>query len=75
MTLDIKVVPKSSKTEMAGQMADGTLKIKVAAVPEKGKANLELREFLAGHYGVSASRVQIVSGEKSTRKRVQIDGI
>ncbi len=39
MTRRVKVIPRSAKTEIAGEMADGTLKVKIAAPPEKGKAN------------------------------------
>ena len=70
MEIRVKVIAKSSKTELAGHLPDGTWKIKVAAAPEKGKAN---RAFLAGHFGVSQSRVRIVSGETSHLKRIHID--
>jgi len=73
MDIRIKVVPKSSKTELAGILPDGTWKVKVAAAPEKGKANRALVEFLAGHLGVAKSRIRIVSGETSQLKRVQVD--
>jgi uncharacterized protein (TIGR00251 family) len=53
-------------------MADGTLKVKVAAVPEKGKANEELCAVLARHFGVSPRDVEIVTGAASTRKRIRI---
>ena len=68
----VKVIPKSAKTELVGQLPDGTWKIKVAAAPEKGKANRALREFLAKHFGLGVSRVQIVSGETSPIKRIRI---
>ena len=48
MDLRVKVIPKSSRTELAGILDDGTWKIKVAAVPEKGKANRAVCEFIAG---------------------------
>lgn len=72
MELRVKVVPKSSRNEIVGPMADGTLKVKIAAAPEKGKANAELCAFLAKHYGVPKSAVTIVSGETSTLKRVRV---
>ena len=31
MTLKVKVTPRSPRTEIAGEMADGTMKIRVAA--------------------------------------------
>jgi len=73
MDITVKVIPKSSKTEISGQLSDGTWKVKVAAVPEKGKANKALCAFLADHFGVAQSRVTILSGETSYRKRVRIE--
>jgi uncharacterized protein (TIGR00251 family) len=72
LILRIKVIPKSNRTEMAGEMADGTLKVRVAAPPEKGKANAELCAFLAKHYGVPRDSVAIMSGETSPLKHVRI---
>lgn len=46
MTLRVKVIPRGAKTEIVGTMADGTVKIKIAAPPEKGKANDELDSWL-----------------------------
>ena len=72
MELRVKVVPKSSRNEILGPMADGTLKVRIAAAPEKGKANAELCAFLARHYGVPKSAVTILSGQTSPRKLVRI---
>jgi uncharacterized protein len=69
----IKVIPKSAKTELAGYLPDGTWKVKVAAAPEKGKANRALLDFLAEHLGVAKRRVHIVSGETSQLKRIHVD--
>jgi uncharacterized protein len=69
----VKVVPKSSKTELVGYLPDGTWKVKVAAAPEKGKANRALCEFLAEKLGVAKSKVHIVSGETSQLKRIRVD--
>jgi uncharacterized protein len=73
MDFSVKVTPKSSKTELAGYLPDGTWKVKVAAVPERGRANRALIEFLAQHLGVSKSRIQITSGETSQLKRIHVD--
>jgi uncharacterized protein (TIGR00251 family) len=70
MTLRVKVIPRSAKTEIVGPMADGTLKIKIAAPPEKGKANEELIRFLAAHYGVK--KVEILSGHTAALKIVRL---
>ncbi len=72
MDIKVKVVPKSSRSEVVGQMADGTLKVKVAAAPERGKANAELCALLARHFGVPRKNVIILSGETSPTKRLRI---
>jgi uncharacterized protein len=73
MDLRVKVIPKSSKTELAGYLPDGTWKVKVTAAPEKGKANRALLQFLAEHLGISKSRIHITSGETSQLKRIRVD--
>lgn len=70
MTLRVKVIPRSPKTEIVGTMSDGTLKIRIAAPPEKGKANDELVRFLAGHYKVK--KVEIISGHTASLKTVRL---
>jgi uncharacterized protein (TIGR00251 family) len=69
----VKVIPKSSHTELAGYLPDGTWKIKVAAAPEKGRANRALVEFLSDHLKVAKSRIRIMSGETSQLKRIRVD--
>ena len=71
-TLRIKVIPKSPKTEIAGELADGTLKIRVAATPERGKANAELCSFLAREIGVPPVKVEVISGHTSPLKLVRV---
>lgn len=70
----VKVVPRSSKTALAGVLG-GMLKVKLAAAPEKGKANQSLVEFLADTLGVKKSAVKITSGLTSPVKTIQITGI
>lgn len=72
MTLRVKVIARSPKTELAGELSDGTLKMRVAAPPDKGKANQELCRFLASHYGVRVDDVVILSGHTSPLKLVRI---
>lgn len=73
MDIKVKVIPKSSRTELAGQLPDGTWKIRVAAAPEKGRANKALCAFLAEHFGVSQNSVTILTGESSHIKRIRIE--
>lgn len=74
MTLRIKVIPRSPRTEFAGELSDGTQKIKVAAPPDKGKANDELCRFLAEQHQVQRSAVTILSGHTSPLKLIKIAG-
>ena len=73
MTIRVKAIPRSARTEIAGKMADGTLKVKIAAPPERGQANDALCVFLAGHFGVARGAVTIVSGHAAARKLVHIE--
>jgi len=70
----VKVVPRASRSEVAGALSDGTMRVRVAAVPEGGKANEELCRLLAQHFGLPVRAVTVVSGHTSTRKRVRIEG-
>ena len=72
MTLRVKVIPRSAKSEIVGEMADGTLKVKIAAPQEHGKANEALCDFLAAHFGVRRGGVTIVSGHSAALKLVRV---
>lgn len=72
LTLQIRVIPRSPATTWAGLMADGSVKLKIAAVPEKGKANEELTRFLAREFAVPRSNVEILAGASSHAKLVRI---
>jgi uncharacterized protein len=71
VVIAIKVVPKSSHNEIVGWEND-ELKVRIAAVPDQGKANDELVAFLAKTFKVSKSQVILLAGEKSRHKRVLI---
>ncbi len=71
--LRIKVIPKAAKSELKETMADGTLKIRIAAPPEKGKANAELITFLAEHFNVAKTAITIVSGKSDPLKLIKIN--
>ncbi len=71
--LEIKVIPRASRTEVRGRMADGTLRIALNAPPADGKANRELQKFLAGEFGTSLPSIRLLSGITSRRKLVSID--
>jgi uncharacterized protein (TIGR00251 family) len=69
--LSVKAVPGSSKTQ-AVEIKEGRLKVKIAAAPEDGKANEELRSYLAKLLGLAKRDVTLTAGEKSRLKTVSL---
>jgi len=53
-------------------MAGGVLKVKVTAIPERGKANDEVCAVLAGYLDVPKRNVQVILGHTSRQKRVRV---
>jgi len=70
--LQIKVIPASSKDCIAGWLED-TLKIKVKAPAEKGKANKAVVKVLEKSLLLAKGSVSIESGLTSSRKTVVIN--
>lgn len=71
IVFNMKVIPASSKSEITG-LYDGMIKAKVAAAPEKGKANQALIELLSKKLNISKSDIAITSGLTSKIKQVSI---
>jgi uncharacterized protein (TIGR00251 family) len=69
-----KIVPGSSRTTVAGVL-DDMVKIRVAAPPEKGKANQCLVAYLAGELGVKKNQIEIIAGQTNPVKQVRVTGI
>ncbi len=67
----LHVVPGARKTGVAGLHGD-RLKVKVAAPPEKGRANEELLEFLARALKVPRQALHLTSGATSRAKVVAV---
>lgn len=72
LVLDIKVIPQAPTGGVSERRADGTLKVKVTAVPEKGKANDEVCAVLAAYLSVPKRNVEVILGHTSRRKRVRV---
>jgi uncharacterized protein (TIGR00251 family) len=69
--LNVRVVPRASKDELAGLMGDA-LKIRIQAPPVEGKANTYLIKFLSKHWKIPRSRIELISGETGRNKRIRI---
>lgn len=72
--IQLKVVPGASSTALAGWLGPA-LKVRVAAPPEKGKANAAVLELLARALNVPKRNVAIVSGSTSPNKIVEVVGV
>lgn len=72
MHLKIKVTPRAKASEFVERMKDETIKIRLKAVPEHGKANEELIRYLAQTLNLDKTRIEIVSGFSEPRKLVKI---
>jgi uncharacterized protein (TIGR00251 family) len=72
LVLDIKAVPRSRTAEVSDVMANGVLKVKVTAAPEKGRANEEICALLADYLGVPKRNVEVIHGHTTPQKRVRI---
>lgn len=72
--LSLKVVPGSSRDEIIGWLGD-SLKVKVKAPPEKGRANEAVVALLADRLGIDTSSIAVVSGHSSPAKVVEVDGM
>lgn len=73
ITFNVRVVPRASRTEAAGEH-DGALRVRVAAPPVEGAANEELTRFVAKSLDVAAREVEIVGGHSSKLKRLRVRG-
>ena len=71
ISFKVRVQPRASRTEIAGEHNEA-IKLRVAAPPVDGKANEECCRFLAKLLGVSASSVEIVSGDSSRDKVIRV---
>lgn len=71
--LAVKVTPNAGRNEII-DFKDGVFRVKINAVPEKGKANKELIAFLSEKLAVSKSSILIVKGQASRHKVLLIGG-
>jgi uncharacterized protein (TIGR00251 family) len=69
----VRVQPRASKDEVAGEMG-GALKVRLQAPAVEGRANEGLVEFLAQLLKRPKAAVRILSGERSRTKRIEISG-
>lgn len=69
----LRVSPGASRSQWLGVMADGRIKVRVAAPPEDGRANAALIEFVAAALGIRKSQVRLLSGRSSRDKVLEVE--
>lgn len=74
VVLSVHAQPGAGRTHVVGRHGDA-VKIRVAAPPEKGRANDALTEVLVRSFGVAASDVELVNGAASRSKEFRISGV
>jgi uncharacterized protein len=72
--LRLRVSPGAGRSQIVGRHGDAW-RIRVAAAPERGKANASVVELLAGSLGLAKRAVRVVAGQASRTKVVEVDGL
>ena len=72
--LKLHVTPGAREDALAGWEGD-SLRLKVRARPEKGRANEAVLRLLAGYLGLPPSRLALVRGAASRDKMVEVEGL
>jgi uncharacterized protein len=73
--ITVHVTPRARKNELTGIYPDGTLRVRLTALPVEGAANKALLELLAHVLTVRAGDMEIIAGEKSKDKIVSVVGL
>ncbi len=68
--IEVKVIPNAKKNEIKEE--ERFLKVYLTAPREKGRANRALISLLSKHFKLRKGEIRIISGERSTRKVVEI---
>ena len=70
--LIVRIRPLAAKTQYVDTLADGSVKIDVAAPAEDNRGNIALVEFLAEACDVPVGNVTILSGKTARLKLVRV---
>ena len=74
VTLFVRVQPRASKDEIAGEIG-GALKVRLRAPALEDRANEALEDFVAELLKTPRAAVRILGGERSRTKRLEIRGV
>jgi len=69
--LSLHVQTRAKKDELVGPDG-GHLKVRITAIPVRGRANAHLRRLLAREFGVPQLSVELLAGTRGRCKRIRI---
>jgi len=72
--LRLRVAPGARRSEIVGRYGDAW-RVRVAAPPDRGRANDEVLQVLAEALEVRPRQLRLVAGASSRDKIVELDGI
>jgi uncharacterized protein (TIGR00251 family) len=72
--ISVTVSPGARRSDLVGRHGDGW-RARIAAPPERGRANEALCKLLAEALAVPRSSVRVVAGRSARAKVVEIDGL
>ena len=76
MAVELAVrVTSRSDADRVGPFAEGLLHVRVTRPPADGEANRAVLRLVAKALGVPVSKVTLVAGARSRRKRCAVEGI
>jgi hypothetical protein len=73
-TILVKVITRSARDKFVG-IENGSLKIKIHALPVEGAANEALIDFLSERLGRPKKDIEIIKGLRSRHKSVHLKGM
>jgi len=71
MKISVKVVSRA-RQERVEQSPDGSYKVRVTVVPERGKANERVIELLSEYLNKPKTHIQIIRGQTSSNKIFEV---
>jgi len=71
----VRVTPKSRADEIRASRAGGTIRVRVTAPPEDGRANEAVLALLRERLGLPRRSVRLVGGATSRLKWIEADGL
>ena len=74
VVLRVHVQPGAARTSLVGRHGDA-LRLRVAARPVDGRANDAVVGWVAATLGVPRAAVTLVSGARTRRKRLRVEGV